>query len=93
MDYPQTLPTKSQGPPQAQQQWARNQTQGGPGTPDLGSSDEVRDDPIMLELFQWQKPSSSPIQTDSELQVIGMMAGHKVSFLIDWSGLFTFNLL
>ena len=52
MDCPQTLTTKSQGPPQAQQQWARNQTQGSPGTPDHGSSDEVRDDPIVPELFQ-----------------------------------------
>ena len=25
---------------------------GGPSTPDYGSSDEVRDDPIVLELFQ-----------------------------------------
>ena len=28
VDCPQTLPTKSRGPPQAQQQWARNQTRG-----------------------------------------------------------------
>ena len=97
MDCPQTLPTKSRGPPQVQQQWARNQTQGGPSTPDYGSSDEVRDDPIVPELFQWWNPSSRPqvrpIQMDSEFQVIGTVAGHKVSFLIDTgSGLFTFNL-
>ena len=87
MDCPQTLTTKSRGPPQAQQQWARNQTQGGPGTPDHGSSDEVRDDPIVPELFQRQSPSSRhqvrPIWTDLELRVTGMVAGHKVSFLID----------
>ena len=51
MECPQTLPTKAQGPPQAQQQWARNQTQG-PWHPDHGSSDETRDDPIVPELFQ-----------------------------------------
>ena len=51
-DHPQTLPTISRGPPQAQQQWAGNQTQGDPGTPDHGSSDEVRDDPVVPELFQ-----------------------------------------
>ena len=60
---------------------------GGPGTPDHGSSDEVRDDPIVPELFQWWSPSSRPqvhpIQTDLELQVIGTVARHKVSFLID----------
>ena len=93
MDCPQTLPTKSQGPPQAQQQWARNQTQGGPGTPDHGSLDEVRDDPIVPELFQWWSPSSRsqvcPIQTDSELWVIGMVARHKVSFLIDIGAAFS----
>ena len=84
MDCPQTLTTKFQGPPQAQQQWARNQTQGGPGTPDHGSSDEVRDDPLVPELFQWQSPSSRPqvcpIWTDSELRVIGMVARQKSRF-------------
>ena len=29
-----------------------NQTRGGPGTPDHGSSDEVRDDPVVPELLQ-----------------------------------------
>ena len=43
---------QSQGPPQVQQQWARRETQAGPGTPDHGYSDEVRDDPIVPELFQ-----------------------------------------
>jgi hypothetical protein len=52
MDCPRSQPTKSQGPPQAQQPWARNQTQRGPGTPDHGSLDETRDDPIVPELFQ-----------------------------------------
>ena len=42
MDYPQTRPTKSRGPAWAQKQWAGNQTDGVPGTPDHGSSDEVR---------------------------------------------------
>ena len=37
IDCPQMLPTKSQGPPQAQQQWVRGQTLGGPGIPDHGS--------------------------------------------------------
>ena len=85
--HPQTLPTISWGPPQAQQQWAGNQTQGDPGTPDHGSSDEVRADPAVPELFQWWSPSSRPqvhpIQMDSELRVIGTVAGHKVSFLTD----------
>ena len=93
MDCPQTLPTKSRGLPQAQQQWARNQTQGGPGTPDHSSLDEVRDDPIVPELFQWQSPSSKsqvhPIRSDSELWVIGTVAGHKVSFLIDTGAAFS----
>ena len=87
IDCSQTLPTKSLGPPQAQQQWARNQTQAGLGIPDHGSSDEVGDDPTVPESFQRQSPSSRPqvhpIQVDSELLVIGTVAGHKVSFLID----------
>ena len=48
MDCPWALPTKSRGPPQAQQQWAGNQTLGGPDIPDHGSSDELRDDSICL---------------------------------------------
>ena len=32
----------------------------GPGTPDHGSLDETRDDPIVPELFQRQSPSSRP---------------------------------
>ena len=87
IDCFQTLPTKSRGPSQAQQQWARRETQASPGNPDHGSSDEVKDDPIVPELFQRQSPSSRhqvrPIWTDLELRVTGMVAGHKVSFLID----------
>ena len=60
---------------------------GGPGTPDHGSLDEVRDDPIVPELFQWRSPSSRPhvhpIWTDSELRVIGTVAGHEDPFIID----------
>ena len=94
---PQTLPTKSRGPPQAQQQWAGNQTQGGPGTPDHGSSDEVRDDPIMPELFQMTKPklqTPSPPHTDRLGASGNWHSGWTQSLVPDrhWSGLFTFNL-
>ena len=98
-DCPQTLPIKSQGPPQAQQQWAGNQIQGGPGTQTMVPRlrwEMMRDDSIVPELLQWWNPSSRPqipVQMNSELWVIGTVAGHKVSFLRHWSGLFTFNLL
>ena len=87
IDCSQTLPTKPPGPPQAQQQRARNQTQAGLGIPDHGSSDEVGDDPTVPESFQRQSPSSRPqvhpTQMDSGLRVIDTVAGHKVSFLTD----------
>ena len=64
MDCPQTLPIKSQGPPQAQQQQAGNQTQGGPSTPDYGSSGEVRIIQLCLnyssDKAQAPDPKSSP---------------------------------
>ena len=93
MDCPQTLPTNSRGPPQAQQQWVRGQSLGGPSTPDHGSPDETGIDPIVPELFQWWSPNSRPqvcpIQTVSELQVIGTVAKHKVSFLTDTGAAFS----
>ena len=53
----------------------------------------LRHYPPNLE-FHIPGPSSRlqvhPIQTDSELQVIGMEAGHKVSFLIDSGAAFSF---
>ena len=52
MDCLLTLPTKSHGPPQAQQHWVKGQTLGGPGTPDHGSSDERGIDQTVPELFQ-----------------------------------------
>ena len=92
MNCPRTLPIKSRGPPQAQQ-WVKGQTLGGPGTPDHGSSNDKGIDPIVPELFQWRTPSFRhqvhPVQMDSELRVIGTVAGHKVSFLIDTGAAFS----
>ena len=98
MDCPWAQPTKSQGPPQAQQPWAGNQTQGGPGTPDHGSSDRREMIQLCLSYSSDRAQALDPksdIQMDSVLRVIGTVARHKESLIPKrhWSGLFIFNLL